>query len=238
MRGNRIIEPGTGLPHGSIPARAGEPIADIALIGEKRVYPRACGGTKARRGYRALCRGLSPRVRGNPVCRTRRRKDRGSIPARAGEPPLKQTSLHLTRVYPRACGGTPAAGRERASSGGLSPRVRGNPKVVPAAVMAKGSIPARAGEPMARNTRGWVSRVYPRACGGTPSADEVPALPPGLSPRVRGNRNHDRGFAVAFGSIPARAGEPETKISRLPMRRVYPRACGGTLPSRDLLGCV
>ena len=55
----------------------------------------------------------------------------------------------------------------------------------------------------------------------------------GLSPRMRGNQYV--GFSVygLDGSIPAHAGEPE-RIRRnvavkWPGRRVYPRACGGTI---------
>ena len=51
----------------------------------------------------------------------------------------------------------------------------------------------------------------------------------GLSPRVRGNRDDLDGAEVVDGSIPARAGEPRRTSSGHPLRRVYPRACGGTL---------
>ncbi len=50
----------------------------------------------------------------------------------------------------------------------------------------------------------------------------------GLSPRVRGNPPQKRGGTRCFGSIPARAGEPE-RFGRLSRQGgVYPRACGGT----------
>ena len=46
MRGNRTI----GYPEahgcGSIPAHAGEPIQSMSRSPTRRVYPRACGGTK------------------------------------------------------------------------------------------------------------------------------------------------------------------------------------------------
>ena len=50
----------------------------------------------------------------------------------------------------------------------------------------------------------------------------------GLSPRVRGNQ---RAVPSAFRvgrSIPARAGEPPSPAASREIRRVYPRACGGT----------
>ena len=48
-------------------------------------------------------------------------------------------------------------------------------------------IPARAGEPSAPANHGVRQWVYPRACGGTPSAVPAPIPAAGLSPHVRGN---------------------------------------------------
>ena len=83
------------------------------------VYPRACGGTRARCRITVLVMGLSPRVRGNRVQLTWQIGQRLSIPARAGEPNVCRiinsrsrdageppTSQVRCEVYPRACGGT------------------------------------------------------------------------------------------------------------------------------------
>ena len=35
--------------------------------------------------------------------------------------------------------------------------------------------------------------------------------------------------STLLGAIPALAGEPSFRVSQLPFRRVYPRACGGTI---------
>ena len=194
------------------------------------VYPRAYGGTPVahRSAERLIIDGLSPRVRGNllapsaadtgwPVIRASR-----SIPARTGEPvvstgkrfvwsrlrsaaPARATDI---AVYPRAYGGTCWAKRTtvklrgRLLCGGLSPRVRGNPRLRPARYP-----PHRAGV-----------KVYPRAYGGTIGkrtaalvACDTPSE--GLSPRVRGNR-------------PAIAVQPTST------GWVYPRAYGGTSITR------
>ena len=72
--------------------------------------------------------------------------------------------------------------------------------------------------------------VYPRACGGTPDIAGQIYEAEGLSPRVRGNQISSSSSSPVLGSIPARAGEPcSGKIYPLEPR-VYPRACGGTLP--------
>ena len=93
----------------------------------------------------------------------------------------------MMRVYPRACGGTHqnrlAAWDER----GLSPRVRGNPKIEGLAATSDGSIPARAGEPTTDAPAFAVCAVYPRACGGTAGTKDWSLTMDGLSPRVRGN---------------------------------------------------
>ena len=86
VRGNLPISSAQGVPMGSIPACAGEPIQLYTQIRIAGVYPRVCGGTLAILHRRRDRMGLSPRVRGNrawwPYCK----KLDGSIPACAGEP--------------------------------------------------------------------------------------------------------------------------------------------------------
>ena len=59
---------------------------------------------------------------------------------------------------------------------------------------------------------------------------------PGLSPRMRGNRERGGVPSSAAGSIPAYAGEPSRAIWALTMRTVYPRVCGGTGAAFPLAG--
>ena len=191
-----------------------------------------CGGTGTATGGAASRTGLSPRVRGNPG---RGRADagvRGSIPACAGEPGVDVDGQAVAQVYPRVCGGTAARRPQIARRVGLSPRVRGNHRGSAAPQQARGSIPACAGEPITHDGPITPPRVYPRVCGGTPSAAVVTAAQQGLSPRVRGNRRRRPRPAARARSIPACAGEP--RRATLPCRRarVYPRVCGGTAPDR------
>ena len=152
--------------------------------------------------------GLSPRVRGNRIGRAVRHLGKGSIPARAGEPPNLILETRIGDVYPRACGGTPFRIPELSSGIGLSPRVRGNRPLLAMATGARPSIPARAGEPaqeqINRGKRASIPAragepvckhraqhrpvVYPRACGGTREFLLCTSLQGRLSPRVRGNR--------------------------------------------------
>ena len=86
------------------------------------------------------------------------------------------------------CGGTDVATHTVASGGGLSPRVRGNPRAGIPAVPGERSIPACAGEPGIPDCRAGGGRVYPRVCGGTLYKMLAQSGGMGLSPRVRGNQ--------------------------------------------------
>ena len=173
------------------------------------VYPRACGGTPYTLADKGEVAGLSPRVRGNRIGSSQRYIAQGSIPARAGEPPVPLQLEQGMPVYPRACGGTSAEIPIIPFTVGLSPRVRGNRVIAGLGLGLGRSIPARAGEPPCAPSSSDGSWVYPRACGGTPANVIVEEHGAGLSPRVRGNRRAGHGGEPRCRSIPARAGEPE-----------------------------
>ena len=131
-------------------------------------------------------------------------------------------------VYPRVCGGTFLWRSHQQIAGGLSPRVRGNLCMLTPTWSAARSIPACAGEPVARAAywgEGW---VYPRVCGGTRRDCHRALSLTGLSPRVRGNRISRRNRSVNPRSIPACAGEPPRMAASSAASAVYPRVCGGT----------
>ena len=71
--------------------------------------------------------------------------------------------------------------------------------------------------------------VYPRVCGGNGLVRTNPAIPPGLSPRVRGKRRGRRIPARPNRSIPACAGETATDAANDEWDKVYPRVCGGNI---------
>ena len=220
---------------GSIPAHAGEP-RDIGIRSTARgVYPRACGGTPFIHALVYLGPGLSPRMRGNHGRPVDDLALLGSIPAHAGEPTRDVWDGSRFRVYPRACGGTRWATWGCPSELGLSPRMRGNPGHSACGWEVVGSIPAHAGEPSAATALRPCSRVYPRACGGTTSGCRLADQERGLSPRMRGNLRHPSSVDTSTGSIPAHAGEPGYGPHCPSPRRVYPRACGGTLTTLHLM---
>ena len=188
VRGNPRDRRSESLNPGSIPACAGEPQQTTNPFGQNEVYPRVCGGTLIKALTSASCRGLSPRVRGNPLLLDSGGPGERSIPACAGEPVRPGTTSMSPTVYPRVCGGTNVGIARPKLQCGLSPRVRGNPLCPRLPVCRGRSIPACAGEPLRRYDAAYHNQVYPRVCGGTlPVAPFRRALS-GLSPRVRGNR--------------------------------------------------
>ena len=195
----------------------------------RAVYPRVCGGTKYHPATTARRTGLSPRVRGNPSRHLHGSGRHGSIPACAGEPARVVCRTGMMRVYPRVCGGTCTSPVYRKPAQGLSPRVRGNQAVGVNDTLTHRSIPACAGEPTWPTPQASSIQVYPRVCGGTCRRTSTWCPPPGLSPRVRGNRIPIPPPIYWPRSIPACAGEP--KCTQCPPQRgtVYPRVCGGTL---------
>ena len=228
VRGNRQGRGPPRLAVGSIPACAGEP----RLVGRHYVvdgvYPRVCGGTSSQAALVRATRGLSPRVRGNPLRIASRTRALGSIPACAGEPLTSRCTTPIHRVYPRVCGGTSTGSLTAIPSKGLSPRVRGNHAVDRGPDCDLGSIPACAGEPGLAVLRQAIPWVYPRVCGGTFGDKAGWQSVLGLSPRVRGNRGSLPACGTYRGSIPACAGEPSCLSLSMFLGWVYPRVCGGT----------
>ena len=187
-----------------------------------------CGGTTRRHQTRCDSMGLSPRVRGNQPRVGEHPRDRGSIPACAGEPSSPPHGRTASWVYPRVCGGTPGSSCTFSRVRGLSPRVRGNRRCADQLADGEGSIPACAGEPESHVDPEMQKRVYPRVCGGTVSDEGNAVTVKGLSPRVRGNPGRRAGRLLLPGSIPACAGEPRQGLPQRHFLRVYPRVCGGT----------
>ena len=218
---------------GSIPARAGNPCR-IRLRGRReRVYPRPCGESVRTLAGRSFAAGLSPPVRGihrQPLCRY---FQRGSIPARAGNPSRAAAGTARTWVYPRPCGESLRQPGPRLVCVGLSPPVRGIRSACEGAATRIGSIPARAGNPAHARRSGPGAGVYPRPCGESVARASGSPHGQGLSPPVRGIRRRQAGAAESVGSIPARAGNPTPTCSRRSARRVYPRPCGESVTWHD-----
>ena len=152
-----------------------------------------------------------------------------SIPACAGKPRLAVVDEKAGGVYPRVCGETSCVARSTRVSGGLSPRVRGNPETEMKWINTQGSIPACAGKPECLGRSLRRGQVYPRVCGETRIIITASDGETGLSPRVRGNRLRLCRLGSIYRSIPACAGKPRQKAGQGHKDRVYPRVCGETV---------
>ena len=86
VRGSQLLQGLDAVEVGSIPARAGEPRHRNKAKLANWVDPRACGGADHDWLTGEYMTGRSPRVRGSQHGRDRPKAERGSIPARAGEP--------------------------------------------------------------------------------------------------------------------------------------------------------
>ena len=132
-------------------------------------------------------------------------------------------------VYPRTCGGTHHPATFAVPVHGLSPHLRGNRVLDDPLPFPPRSIPAPAGEPVSRMIGVISRRVYPRTCGGTTEIRQSRRPRAGLSPHLRGNRDHRTARDEGHRSIPAPAGEPRSENLDMNATGVYPRTCGGTI---------
>ena len=151
-----------------------------------------------------------------------------SIPALAGQPRCWCGIPERCRVYPRAGGATSVGLVIVSSSGGLSPRWRGNQELVCFDTLSTRSIPALAGQPRLGVVKRETNRVYPRAGGATLRVPGYVLAVVGLSPRWRGNPRLTTPSRKSFRSIPALAGQPSEYRGGTATFEVYPRAGGAT----------
>ena len=134
-------------------------------------------------------------------------------------------------VYPRACGESVLAVPELVLRTGL----RGIRRRPDKRRHSQGSIPAPAGNPVSLDTDDWGNKVYPRACGESPSEILWATDVWGLSPRLRGIHSAAHHVPVPSRSIPAPAGNPPSPCGAWWWPGVYPRACGESLEQLDRL---
>ena len=187
-RRNHHAERKTLGRHGSISARAEEPLCFVARSGQEGVYLRSRGGTNSSFSHNYPLCGLSPLARRNLTCPAKVVFACGSISARAEEPFCLLLVLLVVRVYLRSRGGTHTTSAPSALAPGLSPLARRN-LVVPLVMWSgKGSISARAEEPTRTTARRAVQWVYLRSRGGTETLRLLDLHNRGLSPLARRNR--------------------------------------------------
>ena len=171
--------------------------------------------------------GRSPHARGSPFGTAAIPTKKGSIPACAGEPWRRISTLLPRGVDPRMRGGALRWCVTNTMEWGRSPHARGSRLGNECGVFLAGSIPACAGEPVPPLLIVTCIWVDPRMRGGAlGTCDNVYAMS-GRSPHARGSLKCGLSVAHRYGSIPACAGEPGPKGRRQERWRVDPRMRGG-----------
>ena len=166
-RGNLTRRSAANPLERTIPAWAGEPGRAREGRGLERDHPRVGGGTGVTRPHLGLPQGPSPRGRGNPSSPSRARRGSGTIPAWAGEPAMPTCRIRTGTDHPRVGGGTMQLARYGPGGWGPSPRGRGNLSRIGVDRLARGTIPAWAGEPDEDVFVGRAFGDHPRVGGGT-----------------------------------------------------------------------
>ncbi len=191
------------------------------------VDPRVRGGASTIFARSSGVMGRSPRARGSRARCVRSGDRHGSIPACAGEPRSSILPATPGRVDPRVRGGADRSSINMTVGVGRSPRARGSRPRGLRRPMAAGSIPACAGEPERRRAHRRVPGVDPRVRGGADDVFACNVAVLGRSPRARGSPRRERSGAPDAGSIPACAGEPDSRRVATESARVDPRVRGG-----------
>ena len=215
----------------SIPAWAGETLADCFKVAYHQVYPRVGGGNERERELELNRRGLSPRGRGKQQLSMHAPNPHRSIPAWAGETLYQAGRAAMRAVYPRVGGGNIGMSRHLWRRAGLSPRGRGKPQWETLVPQSLRSIPAWAGETPHTAWEIATAAVYPRVGGGNHAVQFRVKPVGGLSPRGRGKHAKADAEVGSARSIPAWAGETDGATSYTITYPVYPRVGGGN-------GCI
>ena len=189
-------------------------------------HPRACGENVLGPDWGSASMGSSPRVRGKHLTPSDLLHNAGLIPARAGKTGSARRPHFRVAAHPRACGENDGFEVEAHPFGGSSPRVRGKPLALWAALRAGRLIPARAGKTSSRRRTPWPATAHPRACGENPPHVWMSAVRTGSSPRVRGKPPRDARGREFDGLIPARAGKTDYQDQCAERWTAHPRACG------------
>ncbi len=228
VRGKPLVPFGIGPDRRCIPACAGEAREAGMFYFVTEVHPRVCGGSPQRLALLGLVGGASPRVRGKPISARARLRNRGCIPACAGEAPARCIVISCLRVHPRVCGGSRGPRKRGPPFVGASPRVRGKREPFLRRLQLCRCIPACAGEAPSGPSGSGQPSVHPRVCGGSLDDVAVRSSHSGASPRVRGKRARDARYTAGRRCIPACAGEARRCRRAWSASAVHPRVCGGS----------
>ena len=150
----------------------------------------------------------------------------GLIPARAGNTGVVRCLPGLLRAHPRSRGEHRQRALVRGWPWGSSPLARGTPGITTHAALARGLIPARAGNTHAGIPYRSGSEAHPRSRGEHPLVLSFRLFAVGSSPLARGTLGVLARIGCRHGLIPARAGNTQCPVHQLGRQRAHPRSRG------------
>ena len=225
-RGSRAVDQGHRAGAGSIPAHAGQPTTAARNNKAPWVHPRSRGAASPISATRSAVLGPSPLTRGSRWPSSGPLGLSGSIPAHAGQPRSAPDHPCGRRVHPRSRGAAISRCVSIISLRGPSPLTRGSLDFKPRPLMADGSIPAHAGQPLESVAGVLVTRVHPRSRGAAVDGFNSHTGYQGPSPLTRGSLKPCLCPVRGRGSIPAHAGQPPSVPRKSFLARVHPRSRG------------
>ena len=153
-------------------------------------------------------------------------RERGIIPAYAGNTMRSRTAWPTIRDHPRVGGEHPDPIVLSCAIWGSSPRMRGTLMRFPSRSARCGIIPAYAGNTMGFDSVACQEQDHPRVCGEHSAASCICSSSSGSSPRMRGTRRNAVRSSDSTGIIPAYAGNTCGIVHMANDTRDHPRVCG------------
>ena len=206
MRGQQGAKPPHGAKGRIIPAYAGPTAAAQAGEHELADHPRVCGANPCRVDVEPERVGSSPRMRGQPRHGFGDLRHARIIPAYAGPTRIPSPDPRSPSDHPRVCGANIRPSERRTSSGGSSPRMRGQHGRDHVIDHSDRIIPAYAGPTMSKFAPSSVLPDHPRVCGANDVEVRSVVRVAGSSPRMRGQPFRPCGLDARARIIPAYAG--------------------------------
>ncbi|KFI72984.1 hypothetical protein BMIN_0696 [Bifidobacterium minimum] len=148
-----------------IPASAGQTYSWDPKASDNGDHPRECGANACQLTLSASRRGSSPRVRGKRTPPGRGTRQRGIIPASAGQTDWLLFPMAYSSDHPRECGANLPFAATAAQRFGSSPRVRGKHLRDAEQAAINRIIPASAGQTLIGLVYWSSARDHPRECG-------------------------------------------------------------------------
>ena len=189
-------------------------------------HPRSRGEHAAKDGLISRAEGSSPLARGTRCTNNEISHFLGLIPARAGNTPCNKTGNPPNWAHPRSRGEHDSGEVQAFAGQGSSPLARGTLEQSTANTPHLGLIPARAGNTY--HTRHLVCRsgAHPRSRGEHLIGIGGGGYVVGSSPLARGTPGIGEAGHVAWGLIPARAGNTCYSLKQRLKHGAHPRSRG------------